>query len=140
MSDTRSHHVSIIKQHLNIRVTNHGFWLAWCIAESGWEPCNGISGAHWNPLNTEWREAGSTRYNPAGVQNFPTQAEGISAIVSTLSLSYYAELIRACREGRSIGYLANLLAHSPYGTGQAIWGGVSAYQNDPHRAATTPVG
>jgi len=140
MSDTRSHHVAIIKEHLGIRVSNHGFWLAWCIAESGYEPCNGSSGAKWNPLNTEWREPGSTSYNKAGVQNFPTQSEGIAAIVSTLRLSYYTELVYACRNGAPLGHLANLLAHSPYGTGQAIWAGISAYDHDPQKARTTPVG
>jgi hypothetical protein len=140
MSVTRSQYAGVLKSHLNIRVTNHGFWLAWMLAESGTEPCNGSSGAKWNPLNTTWREPGSTNFNSVGVQNFPSYAEGIAAEASTLRLSYYAELIHACRNGAPLGHLANLLQHSPYGTGTAIWAGIKAYEANPQRARSLTVG
>jgi hypothetical protein len=142
MSVTRSAYVAQVKAHLGIHVTNHGFWLAWCLAESGTEPCTGQSGrgAHWNPLNTTWELPGATKYNAVGVRNYPTEADGILAESSTLRLSYYAELVAACRRGAPLGHLANLLAHSPYGTGQAIWAGIDAYKRDPAAAGRLPVG
>jgi hypothetical protein len=140
MSVTRSNYAHTLKTHLGIHVSNHGFWLAWMLAESGTEPCNGRSGAKWNPLNTTWREPGSTDFNSVGVQNFPTYAEGMAAESSTLHLQYYAQLIAACRRGDSLGHLANLLQHSPYGTGSAIWAGIDAYHNNPKRAGSLTVG
>ena len=140
MSVTRSQYAGVLKQHLNIRVSNHGFWLAWMLAESGTEPCNGHSGAKWNPLNTTWREPGSSNFNSVGVQNFPTYAEGIAAMNSTLRLHYYAALIEACRNGAPLGHLANLLALSPYGTGHVIWAGINAYEANPEHARKLTVG
>jgi hypothetical protein len=137
---TRSTYTRALKTALGIHVSDHGFWLAWMLAESGTEPCNGSSGAHWNPLNTTWREPGSTNYNSAGVQNYPTEQAGIYATASTLRLSYYAELLHACRVGAPLGHLANLLQHSPWGTGAAIWAGISAYEHDPRRAGALPIG
>lgn len=56
-----------------------------------WAACEGGT-AHYNPLNTTLKVAGSTTYNSAGVQNFPDELAGIAATLLTLRLHFYVQL------------------------------------------------
>lgn len=137
---TRADYARAVKQALGIHADTHGFFLSWMLAESGTEPCDGHSGAAWNPLNTTWRTPGSTSYNSVGVQNYHSADEGIGATVRTLRLGYYADIVAACKAGSSLGHLCYLVQHSPWGTGAAIYAGAEAYKRDEKRAHSLTVG
>lgn len=62
------------------------------IAESGSEPCDGKTGARYNPLNTELFMPGSTRFNSAGVQNYTSFNAGVLATTLTLEDGFFADL------------------------------------------------
>lgn len=53
------------------------------------------SGAQYNLLNTEQQAPGSTNFNPAGVQNFPTYTEGIQTNAQVLENGLYNPLLVA---------------------------------------------
>lgn len=50
--------------------------VAWQTAES--------TGAAWNPLATTLSAPGATRYNSAGVKNYPSLLDGVNATIATL--------------------------------------------------------
>ena len=52
-----------------------------------------------NPLDSSLKEPGSTNYNSAGVQNYPTISSGIKANASTLSEPQYRILKQAIVKG-----------------------------------------
>lgn len=66
-----------------------------------WQPFEGGNAA-FNPLNTTQKEPGSTEYNSAGVQNYPSQAVGEIATAKTLINGYYAHILLALRTDISI--------------------------------------
>lgn len=86
--------------------------LAWMQAEGGTALCN--------PLNTTQHMPGSTRYNSADVQNYPSFEVGIEATVKTLNYGYY-DLIRARLKKQPRGARAfqtlRAVEASPWGTG-----------------------
>ena len=137
---TREEYFAELKRILAIHGDTHGIFLAWAAAESGTEPCDGFRGAKWNPLNTTWNEPGAWDFNSVHVKNYPTAGEGLYATAATLRLPYYAHILAAMREGKSIGFIANLIAQSPWGTGHAIWAGVRAYESSPRLYGSIPVG
>lgn len=55
-----------------------------------------------NPMASTMRAAGSTTYNSAGVQNYPTAAEGAQATAGTLANGYYPLIAAALRSGRGL--------------------------------------
>jgi len=57
------------------------------------------SKAAFNPEDTEEPEPGATDYNPQGVRNYPTLAEGLAAFRSTLENGDYPEIVRMLRAG-----------------------------------------
>jgi hypothetical protein len=59
---------------------------------AAWHACEGGT-ATFNPLNTTQKEAGSTQYNSAGVQNYPDQATGLRATVDTLRNGNYDGIV-----------------------------------------------
>lgn len=64
---------------------------------AAWAACEGGS-ADFNPFNTTYDIAGSTRYNSAGVRNYSDRIEGLAATLLTLRLPFYAHLLAALRE------------------------------------------
>lgn len=64
---------------------HHNLWalVAWMAAEGG-SGDNPPPQARWNPLNTTWRLPGSTDFNWVGVQNYPTETDGLDATLRTL--------------------------------------------------------
>ena len=76
------------RQRLLAIVNGHG-WLTGTFYPEGlrlldaWQHAEGGT-AQWNPLNTEYKLAGSTDYNTAGVQNYVRATEGVCATGITL--------------------------------------------------------
>ena len=92
--------------------------LVWFRAEGGAGPQWGTPNrASHNPLNTTWRLSNSTTVNSAGVQSYPTWAEGIESTVATLRLPPYRAIVAAIVAGVSCAELARLVGESPWGTG-----------------------
>jgi hypothetical protein len=57
------------------------------------------SHAAYNPEDTEEPEPGATDYNPEGVKDYPTLAEGLAAFRSTLENGDYPEIVKMLRAG-----------------------------------------
>lgn len=114
--------------------------LGWSAAESGTEPCDGQAGARYNPLNTTEPATGATDYNTVGVKNYPSWAAGVAATIATLRLNYYTEIRHQLVTATTVKPVADAIAASPWGTGQAIYGGVSAVEANVTRYSTLPVG
>jgi len=55
-----------------------------------------------NPMATTMPAAGSTTYNSAGVQNYPSASEGAQAIALTLDNGHYPGIVAALRSGRGL--------------------------------------
>jgi len=68
------------------------FVWAWEEEESG---ANDITPADYNPLNTTQTMKGSTNFNDAGVQNFLSYADGITANMSVLKNGLYPNILEA---------------------------------------------
>lgn len=68
------------------------FVWAWEEEESG---ANDITPAAYNPLNTTQTMKGSTNFNDAGVQNFLSYADGITANMSVLKNGLYPNILEA---------------------------------------------
>lgn len=105
--------------------TNVEFLACWAEREGG--------NAEFNPLNTEYRLSGSSSYNSAGVQNFPTVQEGATATVRTLLNGMYSDIVAALRSGnaeRTVTY-----------RGLATWsgGGYSSLNGIPVPHIPSPV-
>lgn len=102
--------------------------LAWSAAESGTEPCDGRSGARYNPLNTTLDAPGAGDFNGVGVKNYPTLAEGIKATADTLAFAPYAGIRGVLSRGGSLQAFGEAVQASPWGTGAAIFGGIRAVE------------
>lgn len=69
-----------------------------------WGECEG-SAAQYNPLDTTQHEEGATEYNTFGdhgemhVWNYPDEATGVRATVTTLHNGYYPHLLAAFKDG-----------------------------------------
>ena len=59
------------------------------------------SNARFNPLDTERQEPGNTLYNSAGVRNYVSLAQGLTATVATLYNGAYPGVIAALRAGNN---------------------------------------
>lgn len=92
--------------------------LAWMKAEGGT--------AHFNPLNTTQHVAGSTSYNSAGVQNYPSHDAGVQATVQTLSNGKYAAILGALRGDSGPQAIASAIGRSPWGTNGTLVAAVAA--------------
>jgi len=55
-----------------------------------------------NPMATTQPESGSTAFNSAGVQNYPSQATGVQATVATLENGDYPAILMALRAGQGL--------------------------------------
>jgi hypothetical protein len=76
------------------------------------------SEANCNPLDDERVVAGSTPYNPAGVQNYSDLASAFEAYKETLSDHIYAGVNAAAAGGSPDAFVA-AWANSPWGTWQS---------------------
>lgn len=81
-----------------------------------------------NPLCTELNGYGGTAWNVAGVQSYPTMADGVAATVATLELSYYRDVVTSLLQSGPASQTARAWMVSPWGTGNllALVGQVSA--------------
>lgn len=77
------------------------------------------SNARFNPLDTERQEPGNTLYNSAGVRNYVSLGQGLSATVATLYNGRYPGVIAALRAGNNAERVA-----------RAVW--------EPHVWGTQP--
>jgi len=69
---------------ISMNAAHRSFMYCWHRAEGG-EAKN-------NPLNTTYKMAGATDYNQAGVKNYLTKRDGVTATIETLALSRYDKL------------------------------------------------
>lgn len=65
---------------------------------SVWHACEGGT-ADFNPMNTTQPEQGATNYNSVGVKNYPSQAVGLRATVTTIKNGYYPGILADLRSG-----------------------------------------
>lgn len=91
---------------------NIGAVAAWEAAEGGaW---NDAAAA--NPLNTTQPEPGSWPVNSAGVQGYPSWAEGLDANLTAITNGLYGGVLSALAAGGSAQAVADAVAASPWGT------------------------
>ena len=102
------------------RVRRVTFMLQWSLAESGYNACNGQSGAKFNPLNTTTASGITTNYNSVGVKNEPTFGNGVAATVATLKNGHYANILGELKWATSTTKMAQAVASSPWGTGAGV--------------------
>lgn len=114
--------------------------LAWSAAESGTEPCDGRSGARYNPLNTTMPAPGASNFNSVGVKNYPSLAEGVAATAGTLRLAPYIGIRSVLSHGGSLQAFGQAVEASPWGTGAAIFGGIQAVSGHADEYAHLRVG
>ena len=91
-------------------------------ALAAWEWCEKIHGGtgawQWdNPLNTTEPGFGATgSANSAGVKIYPTQAEGVAAVVATMTNGFYPDIVAALRAGNGAGAVAQSGEIATWGT------------------------
>lgn len=100
--------------HAPATVDNLRACHAWQLAEGG--------RATWNPWNTTQPEPGSSHYNSFGphgeyhVLNYPDEATGVRATVTTLENGHYGPIVAAFRAGDAGAHVAAAVDASPWGT------------------------
>lgn len=99
---------------------NIDFETAWADAEHGdTDRWGGVDeGGKYNPFDTTLPgPAGTTTYNSAGVENYPSANVGIEETVATLEEAPYAQLVTALRSGTaSQSQLETIENATPWGT------------------------
>lgn len=75
-----------------------------------------------NPLNTTLHMPGSTRFNSADVQNYPTPEVGIEAMVRTLKFEGhgYEKIIHAMKTNAPATEIVKAVGESDWGTGGGL--------------------
>ena len=127
---------------VQVRQSGLSFGGAWAIAEWGARQCDtamgappGSSdqGARWNYAATTRTMPGAWDYNTsAHVKNYPDFATGITAMVETLKLSFYKELVDALGTANvKLQTYGELLAASPWGTGDGIFAAIDTFTANP---------
>jgi len=71
-----------------------------------WQACEGGPASRHNPMNTTLPLPGSVPINAQGVQQYPTEAEGIAATVQTLQNGLYPGIVAALRSGSPAQFLS----------------------------------
>jgi hypothetical protein len=72
--------------------------------------------ATWNPLNTTLDFPPQTVFNSAGVKNYETFEQGVTANSNTLSLSYYPAIRGALQVGNNAAATIGAIFASPWGS------------------------
>lgn len=83
--------------------------VAWQVAED--------STAQWNPLDTERNEPTDADYNPQGVKDYPSEAEGLKGTIDTLTNGLYGPVLLTLQRGNSAHNLAQAVGASEWGSG-----------------------
>jgi hypothetical protein len=93
-----------------VTAANEQSLIAWSIQEGG--------GGTYNPLNTTEQGFGATgTLNSAGVKDYPSWADGISATVATLQGGAYTTIVSDLKSGNGIGQNASDELADSWGTG-----------------------
>jgi hypothetical protein len=88
-------------------------------AMMAWQAAEGTAAA-FNPLATTRYAPGATDMNSVGVKNFRTYEQGLQTTIDTLRNGLYGNILAALREGTSASRVADAVAESPWGTGDAV--------------------
>jgi hypothetical protein len=72
--------------------------------------------ARFNPCATEWVLPGSTHYNSAGVQNYLSEADGLTAWLDTLNDGHYSPVITLFKAQASALQICTAINNSPWGS------------------------
>lgn len=86
-----------------------------------WQACEGGPATRHNPMNTTLRLRGvsSVSVNSEGVQQYPTEADGIRATVQTLENGLYPQIVGALRTGSASSFFAATAQMAKWGTSMA---------------------
>jgi hypothetical protein len=84
-----------------------------------WQRAEGTPAA-FNPLATTRHAPGATDMNEVGVKNFRSYEQGLQATIDTLRNGLYGNVLAALRDGTSATRVAQAIADSPWGTGDAV--------------------
>lgn len=108
--------------------------LAWLAAEN--------TSAHYNPLATTRGWPGATRFNSAGVKNYPTLRAGIGATLATLRLDPYKPILAALKAGDSVQRVTHAIEASPWSGTHYAPDGLPwrAVNDNPGHFGSKPVG
>ena len=111
-----------ILNDLNVPITTQNllFFAAWRVGEFGTsgKGTTGV-GCTNNPFATTYnlkKDSGMTVFNSAGVKNYTKPEYGIEAIVKTLRLGYYTEIVQGLKDDVGALELSYRLEKSPWGT------------------------
>jgi peptidoglycan hydrolase-like protein with peptidoglycan-binding domain len=76
--------------------------------------------AAWNPCATEEAEPGDSDYNPDGVKNYPSEAEGVAATVATLRNGRYGAVLVNLGQGNEAVAAITAWAQGRWGTFDSV--------------------
>ena len=100
---------------------NMKFMYAWRQAEG--------KGGTYNPFNTTWNLPGSTVMNSAGVRNYKTIEDGLTATVKTLKNGRYDCIVNGLRDNIGADNIARCESLKVWGTGDLVGRVVSSYNS-----------
>jgi hypothetical protein len=86
-----------------------------------WQSAEGTAAA-FNPLATTRSsgQPGESQFNSVGVKNFGTYDAGLQTTIAALQNGLYGPILGALQQGNSAQAVAQAVANSRWGTGQAI--------------------
>lgn len=87
--------------------------IAWACGENNSEDIS--TKAKWNPWDTEQKMSGSTDFNTAGVQNYPSMVIGLEAWNKTLHNGHYDKIIDCLLDNADPQTTLEAIAASPWG-------------------------
>ncbi len=100
---------------------NMKFMYAWRQAEG--------KGGTYNPFNTTWDLPGSTTMNSAGVRNYKTIEDGLTATVKTLKNGRYDCIVNGLKNDIGASNIARCESLKTWGTGDLVAKVVSSYNS-----------
>lgn len=93
-----------------------------------WRQAEGKGGKN-NPFNTTWNLIGSTVFNKAGVRNYLTPQDGLSATVKTLRNGNYDCIVNGLRNDIGADKIATCESLKTWGTGDLVSKVLMAYKS-----------
>jgi hypothetical protein len=93
-----------------------------------WRQAEGKGGKN-NPFNTTWNLIGSTVFNKAGVRNYLTPQDGLSATVKTLRNGNYNCIVNGLRNDIGSDKIATCESLKTWGTGDLVSKVLMAYKS-----------
>ncbi len=100
---------------------NMKFMYAWRQAEG--------KGGTYNPFNTTWNLPGSTTMNSAGVRNYKTIEDGLTATVKSLKNGRYDCIVNGLKNDIGASNIARCESLKTWGTGDLVAKVVSSYNS-----------